>query len=351
MLSIVMIALAYIIGIAWGLYLEFGILVIALIFFALIMLMIIIFNNKFINISKYFCYVIMLCGIFLAGYFYTNYKISIYSKKYIEGEIVLSCTTISHITEGDYYYKYYVKNEEGDKFLIYIKKTTNDTEFEIGTRLNLIGKFELPDIARNKGGFNYRMYLNSNNVYGIIKIDKYTICNNKSNNIIYNLQNIIRNNFIKIFPKDYAGILNGMLIGDTSDISDEVSTYFEKSGITHLLAVSGSNVALVIAIAEFIFSRLVGKKYSPFFEIIFIVFFVLISGSSSSVVRAGIMAILNIIASLLIRKPNSINNVFTSAFLILLINPLAFANVGFILSFVGTLRNNINIESNKRKNR
>lgn len=345
MLSIISITLAYVIGIAWGLYLEFEILVIALIFLFALLLMIIIFSDRFTNISEKFISIIMLIGIFLIGYFYTIYKDSIYSKKYLESEIEISCTTISHVTESEYYYKCYAKSEIGDKFLIYIKKNSN-AKFEIGTKLNIKGEFELPDVARNKGGFNYRRYLNSNNVYGIVKVNKYIFCGNSSN-YIYKLQNLIRNNFLKIFPKDYAGILNGMLIGETSDISSDVSTYFEKSGITHLLAVSGSNVALVITIAEFIFSKLVGKKYSPYFEIIFIIFFVSIAGASASVVRAGIMAILYIIANLLIRKPNSINNVFTSALLILLVNPLTLANVGFILSFVGTLRNNINIKNNK----
>lgn len=350
MLSIIVVTLAYVIGIAWGLYLEFEILVTALFFLFVLLLMIIILNKKFINISKYFISIILLSLIFLSGYFYTMHKISIYTNKYNEGEMSFKCTTISHVAESEYYYKYFAKNEIGDKFQIYIKKTS-DAVFEIGTILDIKGDFELPDVARNKGGFNYRQYLNSNNVYGIVKVTNYSKCTDSNNNIIYKLQNIIRNNFLKIFPKDYAGILNGMLIGETSDISDEVSTYFEKSGITHLLAVSGSNVALVIAIAEFVFAKLVGKKFSPYFEILFIIFFVTIAGASASVVRAGIMAILSILANIFVRKSNSINNVFTSALLILLVNPITLANVGFILSFVGTLRNNINLKNNKRKTR
>ena len=47
----------------------------------------------------------------------------------------------------------------------------------------------------------------------------------------------------------------------------------KKAGITHLLAVSGSNVALVISISKIIFLKLVGNKYSKIFSIFFIIFF------------------------------------------------------------------------------
>lgn len=143
--------------------------------------------------------------------------------------------------------------------------------------------------------------------------------------------------FEKLFPKNQSGILTGMLIGETNSISESVIEDFKKSGITHLLAVSGSNVAMVIVICKLLFSKLFGKKYSPFFVIIFVILFVLISGASPSVLRAGLMAILEVTAGILIKKSNSFNNLFFSAFIILILNPFSLINVGFILSFVGTI--------------
>ena len=105
-----------------------------------------------------------------------------------------------------------------------------------------------------------------------------------------------------------------------------------------MIAVSGSNVALIIAFSNMLIIKLFGKRYSDYISIIFVIFFVFISGASSSVVRAGIMAILNLIGNILFKRPNSIINVMASAFFILIYNPLSILNIGFLLSFAGTFR-------------
>ncbi len=190
-----------------------------------------------------------------------------------------------------------------------------------------------------KVGFDYRRYLNSNGYYGSILVKDFETISTKFSlmNLVYETQNYINNTFEKYLTKDFSGILSGMIIGDTSNISNETKEDFQKSGITHLLAVSGSNIATVILFSNYIVIKLFGKRYSDYISIIFIVFFVLISGSSPSVVRAGIMAILNLLANILIRKTESINNLIIASFFILIYNPLAVINIGFLLSFAGTI--------------
>lgn len=254
----------------------------------------------------------------------------------LSGDIHLVATIVSTNIKSDYYNKYYLKSSNGDKFIGYFKKNV-DNIFKIGDEVNITGEFSLPDVARNQGGFNYRYTLNANSVYGIIKVQGYTKISKKMSNIIYRAQNIINENLQKLFEQNEAGILNGILIGETNSISLKVTEDFKNSGITHLLAVSGSNVVMIIAISKVLFTKLFGKKHYHLFVIIFIVLFILLSGSSPSVMRAGIMAILEIVANLLIKKSNSINNLFLSALIILLINPISLLNIGFILSFLGTL--------------
>lgn len=190
-----------------------------------------------------------------------------------------------------------------------------------------------------KVGFDYQRYLNSNGYYGSILVKDFETISTKFSlmNLVYETQNYINNTFEKYLTKDFSGILSGMIIGDTSNISNETKEDFQKSGITHLLAVSGSNIATVILFSNYIVIKLFGKRYSDYISIIFIVFFVLISGSSPSVVRAGIMAILNLLANILIRKTESINNLIIASFFILIYNPLAVINIGFLLSFAGTI--------------
>lgn len=328
MLSIYGITLAFLMGIIWGIYLELKILSIFLIFCFLVTLILL---NE--NLNK----VLVLIIICLIGATYANYKVYVYNFKYKdEEEMNITVTIISNREETEYYYRYNCKSSNQDKFKLYFKKN-DDNLFKIGDILNINGTFSLPEIARNKGGYNYKNYLNSDGFYGTIKISNFSIVSSKTKNPIYIVQNLMHNNFSKLFSENQAGIISGMLIGETSSISEETKLDFKNAGITHLLAVSGSNVMFIIIFANFIFSKLFGKKLSDYFTIGFIIIFVFIAGASPSVMRAGIMAIFTIVASLILRVNDAISNVFSSAFIILIFNPLAILNVGFILSFTGTI--------------
>lgn len=140
-----------------------------------------------------------------------------------------------------------------------------------------------------------------------------------------------------LLPKEHVGILEGMIIGDTSYVSDEVKNNFRDSGISHLLAVSGSNVAYILILCKFAFEKIFGRNVSNFLTILFIVLFSMLSGMSASVVRAAIMAIVIILSEFLIQKPNTHASISFSALLILLYNPITIYDVGFVLSFSGTI--------------
>lgn len=129
----------------------------------------------------------------------------------------------------------------------------------------------------------------------------------------------------------------GMMIGETKDISDDINQSFRDTGISHLIAVSGSNVMYVLLCVQFIFKKICGKRNTYFISAFFIIIFMLISGATSSVIRATIMTILMIFAEIFYRKSDTISNIVISAFILLLINPLVVYDVGFILSFGGTL--------------
>lgn len=164
------------------------------------------------------------------------------------------------LEEGDYYNKYLLKNDNGDRFLLYIDRNFILKENSI---INFTGELELPSKQRNRGGFDYSKYLFSQNVFGSIFVENANsieILNEK-----FDLINFIQNNIFeclaKYFPKEQLGILLGMIIGDTFYITDEIEKNFKLSGITHLLAVSGSNVAYIILVIKFLFKKLVRKKF------------------------------------------------------------------------------------------
>lgn len=103
-----------------------------------------------------------------------------------------------------------------------------------------------------------------------------------------------------------------------------------------MLAISGMHITYIIMALEFCFQKF-NKRKSKYFFIIFLVFFGQLTGNSPSILRAVITGILTIIAKLVYMKSDTINNIAISSLIILIINPYNILNLGFQLSFLGTL--------------
>lgn len=320
MLPIMLVCIAYILGIIVGLYFY------CIAPFCIVMYMLLKRKSKKL--------IIICCFIFLFGLIYCKFTINKFDTKYLNGSFNDEIIIISDLIEKERVDSFICKNKIGDKFILYVSKNSG---LEYGMKITAIGEFELPQLNRNKGGYNYRRYLNSQNIYGVIYCKSFDIIELPSINIIHSLKKSIETCFFKLLPKEYVGILEGMIIGDTSYISDDVKQNFKKCGITHLLAVSGSNVAFILILCKFLFEKIFGRNVSNIITVFFIIIFTFLSGVSASVVRASIMAIIIILAEFLIEKPNTYASLSFSAIIILIYNPVIIFDVGFILSYAGTL--------------
>ncbi len=331
MLHIVLITLAYIVGIIMGLYLRLNL---SIVLFCLIVLIYAILKSKIKLNSKIF---ILIIFISIIGILWGHFKFQNFKSKYSDGQVDMKVKIIKLNAEKEYYKVYVCKNEKKDKFLIYIP---NEYNAKIGDLLYVKATFEKPSVAKNRGAFDYSKYLYSQNIYGVLKIkslDEIYYIDNSGTNYIHKIQESIENILGRCFPQDELGIILGMTIGDTSYITEETKTSFKLDGISHLLAVSGSNVSFIILFSKFLLDRILGKKISNYFVIFFIIIFMLVSGASASVVRAAIMGIVVVLADILARKSNVYASICISALIILIYNPLTIFDTGFILSFGGTL--------------
>lgn len=315
-----------IMGILTGLYLEFTLSMV--LYFSLLLFSLFILKVKKLEILISIC---LLIGFNL----YTANLINSYDCRYIDGSFIDGeFEIVSYRNVKDYYDKYIVKSNENNKFILYLP---HGDELKKGTVINLSGEFNLLDLARNTGGFNYRRYLNSQKIYGVIRAKNYYVSNLAKFNLIYYIQDEISKSFARLFPKNEMGLIIGMMIGETKDISEDVLENFKTTGITHLIAVSGSNVVYVVVLVQFLFKKFFGKRATYFISIFFLILFMLISGASASVCRATLMIILSICADIFFLKSDTFSNILTSAFILILLNPLVIYDVGFILSFGGTL--------------
>ena len=344
-------SIAAIIGIVVGLYLK------SIAFFLCIGLVIISVILKLKNKLKPYIIIGFSCIMIFCIYILIledNYtKIT---NQYDEKPITVQGIIVSNGNEKKYKTQYEIQvikiyndctgKVENRKFKVIcdIKGDKNYIGLNFGDEIIFSSKFEAPDVARNEGGFNYSQYLKTKNVAGCVMAKKENIKligKNKCNilaNFINSSRNVLINKIYKILPKDEAGLCIGLLLGEKGGISNKIENSFRQASLSHMLAISGAHISYILLGISTALSYLkTHKRWTKIFICIFLVFFMFLAGGSPSIVRACIMAILNLVAEILFMKPDTFNNLGISAFIILIFNPYSLLDISFQLSFGGTI--------------
>ncbi len=264
-----------------------------------------------------------------------------YENKYKDGEpIFVKAIVISNVQEKEYSNMYKIKLlKNGYKF--YLKLSKKQSKLQYGDEIELKGEYIEPQTARNKGGFNYKQYLKTMKIYGTINAEKVSILEkNKINPILKTSNDIhikIGEKIEEFLEEKQAGILKGILLGDSKQVEEEIQEDFRISNISHVLAVSGMHVNYIILGIYFLLKPLFGKRRTREITIIFLAFYMFITGFSASIVRAGIMGIIIILGKLIHRKEDTWTSISISLLILLINNPFSILNISLQLSFAGTM--------------
>jgi competence protein ComEC len=141
----------------------------------------------------------------------------------------------------------------------------------------------------------------------------------------------------RIFPAPESGLITGIILGPRNNISDDLYNAFRNSGTSHIIAISGFNIAILAALISAICLRAFGHWKGAITALIAIALYAMLVGGGASVVRASIMGGLAIMAQQIGRKQAGLNTLALTAFVMLLFNPMLLWDVGFQLSFFATL--------------
>jgi competence protein ComEC len=141
----------------------------------------------------------------------------------------------------------------------------------------------------------------------------------------------------RILSEPYAALLNGILLGIETGIPRDLYETFNLTGTSHIIVISGSNIALIAGIFLLLGQRVVGKRYAPPLAIVGIIIYTFLVGADAAVSRAAVMGIVFVVAIWVGRPGMALNSLFFSAIALTLINPLILWDVGFQLSFMATL--------------
>ena len=267
----------------------------------------------------------------------TLFQNSKYENLYKDNEeINCEAVVISNKKEKEYNQIYKIKIKNTYLYLKVDKKLKKELCY--GDKVNLIATFNEANHKRNEGGFDYKNYLKSLKIYGTVKAEKIEIISHRKDDTLINkLTNKVKENIEKILPEKEAGLLNGLLIGDTKKIDDDIQESFKISSLTHVLAVSGMQVTYIITVIYAIFNKRLNKKIIGSISIFILVIYTAMTGFSPSIVRASIMGIIVIIAEMSYRKSDILNTIALSLIIMLIYNPFLITNVGLQLSYLGTI--------------
>ncbi|MBI4123009.1 MAG: ComEC/Rec2 family competence protein [Parcubacteria group bacterium] len=223
--------------------------------------------------------------------------------------------------------------------------TTNPfTSWHYGETISVQGKLQTPAVFED---FNYRRYLAKDGVYAVMYYPTIASLGieppqHLADGFMRRLfeqktkwKEMVRN----YFSPPESGILAATLLADKSDWSDDFSTALNRTGLTHVTAISGQHITIFSAILLPVFLMLgLWKKQATLLVLAFVILFIVVTGFEASAIRAGIMGTLGMAGTLAGRRSDSIRALAFAGAVMLALNPLLLSrDVGFQLSFLAVL--------------
>jgi competence protein ComEC len=207
-----------------------------------------------------------------------------------------------------------------------------------GAELEALGVLALPRPAAN--GFDERAWLRRHGVHVVLHVDRWRAVGRRGGlgGVADSLRSRLATSVAIGLHGDRRAVLEGVVLGDDQDLPDELRRRFRASGLYHLLAVSGQNVALVAASALGLawlagLPRLLGEIAA----LAGMAAYVLAVGPQPSVIRAGVAGALASLAWLSARERDRWYALLLGSLVLLGWNPYTLFDPGFQLSFAAVL--------------
>ena len=301
-------------------------------------------------------YVFIFIFVFYFGFFNSYFKIhTTDSLVSYEGEKISAKGQIVSIPNSNsdlktkFFFKVYEVNGEkvSGKTLVTVASDDKDfSQFEIGDNYLIKGSLKKPFKAGNPSQFDYGKYLRNFDTFTVFYADK-SDCKFENEKLTFKWKflqklNKLRNRIIKVHSDNLKSpnleILGGIVFGDDAIAPpDYIKTSFVNSGLLHILAASGMNVAFIYGFWVFFMRRLrVPFKITVISGMVLVIIYTFMTGLGASVIRAALMLLLILAGKLIDRDAHSVSLLAFVAMLMLIYNPAFINDVGFQLSFIVT---------------
>ncbi|TSC84659.1 MAG: Uncharacterized protein G01um101413_43 [Parcubacteria group bacterium Gr01-1014_13] len=226
----------------------------------------------------------------------------------------------------------------GGKVII---KTRLYPQYQYGEELDISCSLQEPENFIDSN-FNYKNYLAKQGVWSVCANPKINSLGVNEGNSLFKtmflVKSYIQNQMVRLWPEPANSLLAGILYGNRSGLPKEMVDNFTRTGVSHIVAVSGYNVSIIVLVLNGLLIYIgLSRRQSFWFLSLFILAFVFFSGASASVVRAGVMAAIVLVAQYIGRLSAAGRTLVYAAVIMLLFNPYVLIwDAGFQLSFLST---------------
>jgi competence protein ComEC len=213
-----------------------------------------------------------------------------------------------------------------------------------GDVVSVSGQLKVPEKFTTELGrtFDYPGYLKAKGVEYTLPFAEVIVEEKGRGNIFVAFLLTVKYRFMNlleaVIPEPHVGLGEGLLLGVKQALGEDIETDFRRTGIIHIVVLSGYNVMLVVTFFMLCFSFFLSPKKRVVAGVVAIVSFALLVGLSATVVRASIMASLLLFAQGFGRQYDVMRALFFAGAVMLFLNPyLLLYDIGFQLSFMATL--------------
>lgn len=251
---------------------------------------------------------------------------------------------MNHVSEGNGVDTYTLSDLSIDrvaarKDIRILGRFTRTYGLSAGDRVSFSGRITQP--PEDISGFRYREYLRSRQVYGTVSVDLYRSVTPDHVGLFTRVARVIRSEVLlridALYPKDGAQLLKGILIGERVGFSPEVKTLFNRSGLSHIVAVSGSNITIILLFLS-IFLRSLPRIMRGVLVAACIGIFALVVGLEPPILRASVFGLIGYWVFMTDRRIRPISTLLLIAVLFILMDPpILTGDVSFQLSFLAVL--------------
>ncbi|MGP7819025.1 DNA internalization-related competence protein ComEC/Rec2 [Niallia sp. 01092] len=255
--------------------------------------------------------------------------------------------TESPVIDGDKWSAIGKETTSNEKLAVSYKLKTEEEKLffqdqkMIGKTCNITGVLEKPAIATNENGFDYEQYLRGKSIYWQLEAGQFPIqnCSEKQSNVITKLKTIRQTGSEWIeqhFSNETKALAIALIFGDRQWIEHDVQTAYQKLGIIHLLAISGSHIIVIVGLSYFLLIRFgVTKENAITILLCILPVYAVLTGLSPSVIRAVLMSMLILVKRKwrMLSSLSAVDIISVVFLLYLFYEPKVLFNVGFLLTF------------------